>query len=616
MKRDTGDQKLRVAFLVGGDVASTRRSIEAVCALPDVEPVAILRDTAAIPFLRRLKSLWRNVRANGGWYPVYRLVELVSSATDAALERAAVSPTEAREVLRRAFPGRCFSLTELGAKYGMSVHAVGNLNSTHAADILRECGAVLGIVLGTRILKLATFSVPAMGCINLHKGKVPEYRGMPPGFWELYDGAASAGVTVHFVDKGLDTGDILVTSTVPIAKHDTPDTLVEKLHQEGARVLAEAVTALRDGTATRQPQERGWQKPRTRPTRKEMASLQRRFPHWRPKGGVRRTARNLYHLLVYYSGLYALIRGWHSLRGLSRGAIFLYHRVNDYANDVLTVDTTAFAEQLLAISRRYPVSSTDRLVDCVRNRKGIPPTTVAIHFDDCYRDVLTEGAPVLKALGIPACAFVSSGFVDTDRIFPHDAESCPFVFENLHSEDLRTWNGQGFEIGAHTVNHIDLGSCTSEKAHTEVVNSGEALASTIGQPVTLFSFPFGNLDNICSSARNAVSTAGYKAMFSAHGGFVGPQTDPYDIPRIGTAAAPAVYCLLQAEGLTLNQLAGALRQLVWTTCRFASRSGRNGARDDHQSSSPLPRGEIDGSSYVPEALCRKDTVKDECWGRH
>ena len=239
---------MRVAFLVVADNASTRLSIEALCAVPDIEPVAILRDTAAVPFSRRLKNLSRNMGINGRSC-AYRLVEGVCSATGAALDRAAVSPVEVREVLRKAFPERCFSLAELGAKHGIAVQEVGNLNSARAADVLRECGATLGIVLGTRILKPSTFSVPAMGCINLHKGKVPEYRGMPPGFWELYDGVASAGVTVHFVDNGLDTGDILASGTVPIAKHETPDSLCEKLHQEGARVLAEAVAALRDGTA-------------------------------------------------------------------------------------------------------------------------------------------------------------------------------------------------------------------------------------------------------------------------------------------------------------------------------------------------------------------------------
>ena len=561
MNERTGKKKLRVAFLVGSDDAATRRCIEAVCAVPGIEPAAILFDTAKVPFSRRLKNFRRNIRVNGWWYPAYRLVGVIGSVTEAALERAAVSPADVREVLRKAFPGRCYSLNDVGAKYGVGVREVGNLNSTLAAEALRACGATLGIVLGTRLVKPSTFSIPPMGCINLHKGKVPEYRGMPPGFWELYDGAESAGVTVHFVDKGLDTGDVLASSTVPITKFETPDSLQEKLHQEGARLLAEAVIALRDGTATRQPQE-GAHKPRTLPTRKEVASLQRRLKHWKTKGDSGRIVRNLYHLLVYYSGMYALVRRWHSLRGSSRGAVFLYHRVNDYSDDVLTVNTKAFAAQLLVISRSYQISSTEALVYCVRNRKRIPPTKIAIHFDDCYRDVLTEGAPVLKAIGIPACAFVSSGFVDTDRIFPHDAAKYPFVFENFRSEDLRSWMGQGFEIGAHTVNHVDLGSCSLEEATTEVVTCGEALVKTIGQPVTMFSFPFGGLDNICSSSRNVVSAGGYTALFSTYGGFVGPRTDPYDIPRIANTAAPALYCLLQVEGLALGQLVGALRQLL------------------------------------------------------
>src|SRR4051794_38267208 len=96
--------KLRVAFLVGGDDASTRRSIEAVCAVADVTPVAILQDTAAVSLSRRLKNLSRNIRVHGWSYPAYRLLEAVCSTTDAALNRAAVSPADAREVLRRAFP--------------------------------------------------------------------------------------------------------------------------------------------------------------------------------------------------------------------------------------------------------------------------------------------------------------------------------------------------------------------------------------------------------------------------------------------------------------------------------------------------------------------------------
>ena len=103
------------------------------------------------------------------------------------------------------------------------------------------------MVLGTRVLKRRIFEVPRLGCINLHKGRVPKYRGMPPGFWELYDGAASAGVTVHFIDEGLDTGDVLGTSEIPIHRKETPESLSAKLTLEGSRLLAKVVSQIQAG---------------------------------------------------------------------------------------------------------------------------------------------------------------------------------------------------------------------------------------------------------------------------------------------------------------------------------------------------------------------------------
>jgi peptidoglycan/xylan/chitin deacetylase (PgdA/CDA1 family) len=400
-----------------------------------------------------------------------------------------------------------------------------------------------------------------MGCINLHKGKVPEYRGMPPGFWELYDGASSAAVTVHFVDKGLDTGDIVATRSIPILKTDTPESLLEKLHAEGALALASAVSMIRDGKAAPQSQEMLSIKPRSKPTREEVAMLRRRLPHWKWRSDASTIARNLYLLLVYYSGLYFLVRQWHRL-SRSRGAIILLHRVNDYSKDVLTVDSETFAAQLLAISKRYPLSSTADLVDCLLNGRPLQPTTVAIHFDDCYRDILTNGAPIMKTLAVPACAFINSGFVDTDRSFPHDVAKYPFNFEMLRSSDVQAWSSLGFEVGAHTVNHVDLGKCTDEDAQNEVVQCGRDLERMTGKPIDLFSFPFGRLDNISAPTRQIIQTAGYVALFSAHGGFIDLRTNPYDIPRMGAHyETSAVYCLLQIEGLTLHQAATIFRSM-------------------------------------------------------
>jgi peptidoglycan/xylan/chitin deacetylase (PgdA/CDA1 family) len=224
------------------------------------------------------------------------------------------------------------------------------------------------------------------------------------------------------------------------------------------------------------------------------------------------------------------------------------------------VDSETFAAQLLAISERYPLSSTADLVDCIYTRRPIQPTTVAIHFDDCYRDILTNGAPILKVLGIPACAFINSGFVDTSRSFWHDESKYPFTFEMLRSSDVLTWSSLGFEVGAHTVNHVDLGKCKAEVANTEIVQCGRDLQRMIGKPVDMFSFPFGRQDNITAATRQIIKTAGYVALFSAHGGHIGPRTNPHDIPRTGAHfEASPLYCLLQIEGLTFTQMAARIR---------------------------------------------------------
>lgn len=224
---------LRTVFLVGQDDRAAIMSIEAVCQLPDLNPVAVLVDTYKGSLRRRVKNLRWNMRREGPGYIPYRFVEVFAAYTDRLVDKAVVSSEEVMPVLRKAFPERCFTLDEVGKKYGIAVRDVGNLNSPKAIQIFEQCNADLGIVLGTRILRPSVFNLPRMGSINLHKGRVPEYRGLPPGFWELYDGARTAGVTVHFVSSKLDAGDVIETGEVQILPLDTPESLLEKLHQEG-----------------------------------------------------------------------------------------------------------------------------------------------------------------------------------------------------------------------------------------------------------------------------------------------------------------------------------------------------------------------------------------------
>jgi methionyl-tRNA formyltransferase len=76
---------------------------------------------------------------------------------------------------------------------------------------------------------------------NLHHGKVPEYRGGPPVFWEVHDGRDDVGYTLHKIDEGIDTGDVILSGRVPIEYRPT---LSETLAATWAKLLPQSIEAI------------------------------------------------------------------------------------------------------------------------------------------------------------------------------------------------------------------------------------------------------------------------------------------------------------------------------------------------------------------------------------
>ncbi len=430
------DHKLGLAILTGSNSEATRLPLENLIALPNAEVCGILLDTEQPSFRRRMRNLRRNIRRESLSYSWYRLGEAICDRLESWAAR--IAPREeAEKLLRESFPTRSFSLADFARIHGIPVVDVGNMNNQTAPNESGKLSADLGIVLGTRILKGSTFSVPAMGSINLHKGKVPEYRGQPAGFWEIFDGESTAGVTVHFVDEGLDTGDIVGEATVAIHPKDSPETLRRKLDLCGAELLPRCVSQIADGRFTRQPQPKSQNKPRTSPTRKDRKVVEGRLDvAAEPQSPWLHVVKTLAYLMIYHSGVYRIVRFWHGRSAKGRGCILLYHRVNNLTRDSLTTSIERFAEYLATVKKHYPVLTTTNLVERLKASTQLTASPVAIHFDDCYRDVFINAAQLLARVQLPACAFVSSGFVDTDRIFPHDLGKCPFKLENLEAGEL------------------------------------------------------------------------------------------------------------------------------------------------------------------------------------
>jgi len=175
---------------------------------------------------------------------------------------------------------------------GLSVHRFADLHDPDCLAALRDFDADLGVVAGTYILKKDVFLVPRLGCINLHSGKVPEYRGAAPAFWELYNGEDSVGITIHRVTERVDQGPVLMEELFPLdpAPPGDPMAYVEAfrndvLRPNGIRMLAETVRRIAEGSAVERPQRKGPAKTYRTPGRDAVHELRRRVEERRSCNG-------------------------------------------------------------------------------------------------------------------------------------------------------------------------------------------------------------------------------------------------------------------------------------------------------------------------------------------
>ena len=98
-------------------------------------------------------------------------------------------------------------------------------------------------------------ATPRHGTINLHTSLLPRHRGPDPLFWTYFHDDAHAGVTVHWLDEGMDTGPILARKSLPLARGRARRDLQQELAIRGARLLADAVRAIEASTAPRVAQD-------------------------------------------------------------------------------------------------------------------------------------------------------------------------------------------------------------------------------------------------------------------------------------------------------------------------------------------------------------------------
>lgn len=279
---------------------------------------------------------------------------------------------------------------------------------------------------------------------------------------------------------------------------------------------------------------------------------------------MKQLTKNSLFLLYKYSGAVAVQEALARLGGHSFMSILLFHRVTDeIPPDGLTVTTSWFRDCCQMLQRSFKVVPLSNIVNHLRDGQPPPQRTVAITFDDCYRDNL-YAARTLAEHGLPASFFVPTQFVGTDHVFAWDRHLR--VMPNLSWDDVKEMAALGHDIGSHTVTHADLGQIDEEQTRFELAESKRVLEDRLQRPARYFAYPFGGQQNFRPERLPLVYEAGYEACFSGFGGYVRPQMAGKVLPRI---AVPDFRSIISLE-LYLTGCLGWLYSLKRHAAMFAS----------------------------------------------
>jgi len=186
------------------------------------------------------------------------------------------------------------------------------------------------------------------------------------------------------------------------------------------------------------------------------------------------------------------------------GTVVVYHAIGapppGAANDDLFVDPATFEEELAFLAGHRQVLPLAALLSG-EYEAGKP--AVSITFDDGFRSVLTEAAPILERFGFPATVFITTRWLDASG---DSAENGTEQLNHrslglLAPHDVQELVERGFEVGSHGHTHADLGRLSAAIVKAELLASADRLENLLGKRPRFLAWPYGSSSTESEASR-------------------------------------------------------------------------------------------------------------------
>jgi len=242
--------------------------------------------------------------------------------------------------------------------------------------------------------------------------------------------------------------------------------------------------------------------------------------------------------------------------------VIRYHSVSDFRKHEVNVKVKIFKRQIEYLSRKYNVISLEIFLKYLNAKKEIPKNSIMITFDDGYRDNYTNAYLILRKYKLPAVIFLSAGYINTDRVLPHDMDDKTEYNRLLGWNEIKQMLDNKIDFGSHTLHHANLGKCSKDNMKKEIKESKILIEKNIECEVKSISYPFGLLSDFNKDVIGITENAGYECGVTAIYGINTKKADRYKLYRIGIESSDTMFTFKAKLNGTLDILMWIERPVV------------------------------------------------------
>ena len=234
-------QAMRLAILIPQLQARPISALQHLLQEKDFEVIGVIRSESDMLGKKGRWYIRKAVRRAGILYATLIGIAIIAPAIGLSL--AGVFFIKNRRKRRR-----LKTFDELKTHHKFHTLETHDINNPTSINILKSWKPDLIVSLYfDQILKKPVFEIPKMGALNMHPGLLPKYRGLWPEFWKLHNKEKYGGVTIHYINEGIDAGAIIAQTKYRIQKNDSKYSLDLKSNKYGIPLLIKTIKKLKKG---------------------------------------------------------------------------------------------------------------------------------------------------------------------------------------------------------------------------------------------------------------------------------------------------------------------------------------------------------------------------------